>query len=189
MSLCKYAIKKDNIEGTGTAIVGISCSEGNTTISQWLPGGGKYEDIVKRCNLAKLYLENSIAHRLGNVYMVWFQGESDGDIGTTYEQYYERLDELTSSLVSQNIVDKCFIIQIGDKGTDVNLYDQIQKAQVDLCEASDNCVLISDKAKELLGLGLMKDEYHYTQEGYNILGEEAGTNAANYTNSIRDDEE
>lgn len=31
--------------------------------------------------------------------------------------------------------------------------------------------------------GLMKDSYHYTQNGYNLVGEEAGENAGYYSDT------
>lgn len=171
-------------DNTGTAIVGVSCSEGATTISQWMPGTDKYEDIVNRCNLAKAYLQNSSSYELRYVYMVWCQGESDGDVGTTYESYYDSLNQITNSLVEQGVVDKCMIIKTGDYADNIELYDHIQLAQEDLCQENDNCILISDLAPSFVEKGLMLDVYHYTQEGYNILGEDAGKNAAEYTQSL-----
>lgn len=171
-------------ENTGTAIVGVSCSEGATTISQWMPGAGKYEDLVNRCNMAKAYLLNSSSYELRYVYMVWCQGESDGDIGTTYEEYYECLHEITASLIAEGVVDKCMIIQTGNYGDNIDLYKQIQLAQQNVCLESDNCIMISDIAKSFVKTGLMSDTYHYTQKGYNVLGEDAGKHAAEYTNTI-----
>ena len=175
-------------DNTGISIVGVSCSEGATTISQWMPDGGKYEDIVYRCNLAKQYLENSQSYELRYVYMVWCQGESDGDIGTSYEDYYTMLNQITSSLVEQGVVNKCMIIQTGNNGNDGELYKAIQQVQRDLCNDNENCILISDLAPTFAEEGLMSDVYHYTQEGYNLLGEDAGKNAAQYTNQIADNQ-
>lgn len=43
--------------------------------------------------------------------------------------------------------------------------------------------MISDSAKIFVDKGMMKDVYHYKQDGYNLLGEEAGENAAKYSNN------
>lgn len=61
---------------------------------------------------------------------------------------------------------------------------KIQEAQARLCEDSDNCILISELAKTFVENGKMKDSYHYTQDGYNLLGEDAGKKAAEYSNEI-----
>jgi hypothetical protein len=66
------------------------------------------------------------------------------------------------------------IIKIGNNSNDGNLYLQIQQAQLALCESSDNCVMISDLVTDFTENGVMTDEYHYTQEGYNVLDEVTG---------------
>lgn len=55
----------------------------------------------------------------------------------------------------------------------------IQEAQSRLCEDSDNCIMISELAGSFVENGYMKDNYHYTQEGYNLLGEDAGKKQPN----------
>lgn len=169
-------------EETGVPIVAVSCSEGATTIEQWLPNTNRYADLVERCESAKSFLNSSENYEIRYVYFVWCQGESDGDAGTTSEIYYDRLQSLTDTLVEEGIVDKCMIIETGNNASNVELYRGIQEAQVKLCEDSNNCILISKSAKFFVENGLMKDNYHYTQEGYNLLGEEAGKNAAEFSN-------
>ncbi len=168
---------------SGVQIVAVSCSEGATTIDQWIPETAKYEDVVNRATLVKQYLQNNSNFSIRYVYLVWCQGESDGDQGTSQDVYYNSLNELTSTLVEEGVVDCCMIIQTGDNGENAELYDGIQKAQYELCEDSEYCVMISDSAQTYVELGLMRDVYHYTQEGYDLLGEKAGENAAEYSNN------
>ncbi len=168
---------------SGIPIVAVSCSEGATTIEQWLPETEKYADVINRAALVKQYLQDNPNFEIRYVYFVWCQGESDGDKGTGYDKYYDSLDKLTSSLVERGVVDSCMIIQTGDNGGNSELYDTIQQAQYDLCEDSEYCIMISDSAKTFVDKGLMKDVYHYTQDGYNLLGEEAGKNAAKFSSS------
>ena len=160
---------------SGVPIVGVSCSEGMTTISQWMPGTERYDDLLARANSAKDYLNNN-GYSLRNTYLVWCQGESDGDSGTSYESYYNMLNELSASLVENGVISKCYVIAIGQNGNAPDLYDDIRNAQLQLCEDSDNCILISNAFLGMLDQGLMQDEYHYKQEGYNIVGEDAGRN-------------
>lgn len=165
---------------TGKAVVGVSCSEGATTISQWMPGTKKYEDLLERSQLAKKYLMQSEQYSLQKTYLLWCQGESDGDIGTTYDDYYQSLSLLMNSLVEQNVIDHSFVVAIGNNGNDPNLYNTIHSAQVKLCQDSEVCTLVSDSFRGMQEKGLMIDDYHYCQEGYNIVGEEAGKNVAVY---------
>lgn len=169
-------------EETGVPIVAVSCSEGATIIEQWQPDSERYADLVNRCKLAKNYLNSSENYEVRYVYLVWCQGESDGDSGTSFEVYYDKLKRITDTLVEQEIVDKCMIIQTGNNADNVELYEPIQEAQARLCEDSANCILISELAKSFVENGKMKDNYHYTQEGYNLLGEDAGEKAAEYSN-------
>ena len=166
---------------TGTPIVGVSCSEGATTISQWLPGTDRYNDLIERATSAKTYLEQSEQYLIQHTYLVWCQGESDGDIRTTQYDYYQSLKNLTDSLIQQNIVDHCFIIAIGENADNPELYTPIRNAQLNLCTNSNNCTLISNSFLGMKDKELMIDEYHYSQEGYNIVGAEAGRNAAYYS--------
>ena len=163
---------------TGTPIVGVSCSEGATTISQWLPGTERYNDLVSRAQSAKDFLNTSNEYLLRNVYLVWCQGESDGDIGTSSDDYYNSLKMLTSSLMENDIVDSCFIIAIGENGSNKDVYRTIHDTQLKYCNENDSCTLISDSFLGMKEKGMMIDDYHYSQKGYNIVGDEAGKNAA-----------
>ncbi len=74
----------------------------------------------------------------------------------------------------------CFLIQIGNRKNDKNLYVPIQNAQTELAEEQENIVMVSRQFKNFAQKGLMKDEYHYCQKGYNLVEEEAGRNAGIY---------
>ncbi len=173
-------------QNTGVPIVGVSCSEGATTIDGWLPGTARYNDIVSRCGLGKTYLQNNEKYQLRHTYMVWCQGESDGDNGVSSETYYQELDQLVTSLIADEIVEKCMLIRSGKNGNDLKKYDNIIDAQTRYCRDNENCILISTSFSEFATKGLMKDQYHYEQEGYNLVGEEAGRYAAMYVNSGRE---
>jgi hypothetical protein len=82
--------------------------------------------------------------------------------------------------MQKNGIEKCFIIRIGIRTEEPGLYDTIIEAQTELCRDNEDFILISTKAVTLETLGLMRDEVHYTQGGLNLIGEEAGSNAAYY---------
>ncbi len=171
-------------DNTGVPIVGVSCSEGATTIDQWQVGTSIYNDIVYRSNLAKEYLKGLENVEVRHTYMVWCQGESDGDVGTSSDEYYNELKNITDTLVADGIIEKCMIVRTGNNGDVDGLYDDIINAQDRLCKDSDNCIMISTLATSFKEKGLMQDMYHYTQEGYNLLGEDAGLNAAQCSNEM-----
>ena len=170
-------------ETTGVPVVGVSASEGGTRIRQWMPGSNRYEDLCDRICAAKEFLENSDAYELRHTYLIWCQGESDGDAGMSESSYYEAFDHLVTGLKSNGMVDACMVIRIGNFGTNLNKYDGIMRAQTSYCQDSTNAVLISTRFAEMAETGLMRDVYHYTQEGYNLAGEEAGKNAGYYANT------
>lgn len=64
------------------------------------------------------------------------------------------------------------------------MYDDIRNAQIQLCDDSANCYLLSNQFETMLERGMMKDQYHYTQEGYNLVGNEAGRKAGDFSNMI-----
>ena len=78
-------------------------------------------------------------------------------------------------------VEKCFLIRIG---YDMERYSQgilnVIEAQTEICRTSEDFVLVSVQAVTLPEQNMMQDRMHYTQEGYNLIGEEAGRNAGIY---------
>ncbi len=169
---------------TGIPIVGVSASEGNTTVSDWLPGSKRYTDLVDRIDKAKKFITESDKYVLNKTYIVWCQGESDGDIGTTQEQYSNMLKEFVDSLIDNKLAEHCFLIEIGEKNDENPIsYKSIRDAQEELCNDYKSLTKISS-FYGLLDKGMMIDEYHYTQDGYNLVGEEAGNNAGMYVLGI-----
>lgn len=169
-------------EKTGVPIVGVSCSEGATQIASWLPGTEKYDDLVNRYHLAKQFLAESKEFTLRHVLLVWCQGESDGDTGTSADEYYHAMDQLVNALTNEGI-EAVLVVRIGNRGDDALKYDNIISAQTQYCLANSKCVLVSTRFAEMYKTGLMADEYHYLQEGYNLVGTEAGENAGYYVDT------
>ena len=115
--------------------------------------------------------------------MVWCQGCTDGDIHTNPELYYKQTAEMLHSFLEECGIETCFLIQIGNDLYDPNRYRPIQEAQIRLAKQETNVVLVSRQFALFAERGLMKDEFHYLQEGYNLVGTEAGKNAGCYIRS------
>ena len=169
---------------TGVPIVGVSSSKGATNIDYWKVGGDALRETILRYTTAENYLLNngySIRHR----YMVWLQGETDGEEGMSTETYKNKLTAIFAEMNTHGI-EKCMVIRIGNNSDNAKENDKIILAQTQLCAEHDDFVLISGKLAYMAEAGLMKDKYHYKQEGYNIVGEDAGTNMAFYVNTGRE---
>lgn len=169
---------------TKRPIVGVSASEGGTTISQWQPGTPRLIDAVSRLNAAKSYLSVN-GYTVKNTFMVWCQGETDGDNNTTKEVYNASLQAIFDEMQTHG-VEKCFLVRIGNHRDTPTKYDTIIQAQTELCQKNEDFVLVSVKFAGMATSGLMKDVYHYTQEGYNIAGYDAGKNTAYYLNHLKE---
>lgn len=194
---------------TGVPVVGVSASKGGSRISQWLPDAkdGFLKDALERYKKAVAYLQNSperyeeteaylqnspecceqaempgqgISYEIRHRYMLWCQGESDGDKGTTVAEYKERFWALWSEMKSAGI-EKCFLIQTGKKNVpgQEDDYEDIRRAQEELCDGEE-IIMVSRCLGGMLERGLMKDAFHYYQQAYNECGREAGRNVGNY---------
>jgi hypothetical protein len=164
--------------GTGVPVVAVSASAGGSTLHSWRVDGELLPDAINRYNTAKNWL-NDNGYTIRHSYMVWLQGESDGNKQTTKDDYITSIKNSVGEM-QKNGIEKCFIIRIGIRTEEPGLYDTIIEAQTELCRDNEDFILISTKAVTLETLGLMRDEVHYTQGGLNLIGEEAGSNAAYY---------
>ena len=77
-------------------------------------------------------------------------------------------------------IEKCFLIEIGNFRDDPERYLPIRQAQEKLAAEEPDVLLVSRQFASFAARGLMKDEFHYLQEGYNLVGAEAGRNAGRY---------
>lgn len=168
-------------EKTRIPVLAISASKGGSAISEWQGKEDYLSDAVKRVKNAVSYAEKNqiqIRHK----YVLWCQGETDGDQGTPLEKYKELFDNMFSQLKAIGI-EKMFLITIGEyngcKGWE-NAYKEIRKLQIKLSESMKDVILVSDRFHTMQSRGLMKDDFHYFQKAYNEVGEEAGRAAGTY---------
>lgn len=168
---------------TGTPVIGISASKGGSHIGQWQGDGDYLSDALMRFERAKHYLkkqEITIRHR----YMLWCQGETDGDIGTSPDDYKTGFKNMFAQLKERGI-ETCFLIAIGeyngDRGFD---YTTIRQAQLELAAELPDVELVCDQFHTMRARGLMKDEFHYYQKAYNEVGTTAGNAAGEFVDEL-----
>lgn len=161
---------------TNRKIVGVSASKGGTKIGDWQSTGVLLTDALNRFQKAVDWLEGN-GYKISGKWLVWCQGESDGDASTSAEDYTNMLKATISEFESSGI-EHTFLIRIGNHRDYSQKYDTIIQAQTDFCRKNQNVTLIATTFDRFSEDGLMKDEFHYSQEGYNICGTHAGANLA-----------
>ena len=163
----------------GYPVVGVSASEGGTTISQWQPETNRLSDALSRLSTAITWL-NSNGYRIRHKYMAWCQGESDGDSGTTKATYKSSFFSMFDAMKSAGI-EKCFLFRIGEyNGSGSTDYSDIIAAQTEICQDDPDIIMITANQASYKERGMMKDSFHYYQDGYNEMGTFGGVNAALY---------
>lgn len=166
-------------ENARVSIVGVSASKGGSKIEEWQPGEAYLEDAVLRLHTAVKYLEQN-GYEIRHKYMLWCQGESDGDIAKSGKAYREDFERMLNRML-ENGIEKCFLVRIGNyNGIGTQDYHEIMQAHNEIASQNENVVMVSTAFASMKDRGLMKDDFHYYQEAYNEVGTEAGIHTAFY---------
>ncbi len=170
--------------GTGVPVIAISASKGGSSIVQWQPKGGFMRDVLKRLSDCRTYLADKTDYQVRHVYVVWCQGETDSDEGMAPDTYRELLNNMLDEL-SANGVEKLFMVRIGQVNLpdDMHRYDDMIQLQTEMAQEDERIVMVSCMLAGLRDKGMMKDFVHYYQAAYNLVGNDAGTHAAEYVNT------
>lgn len=166
---------------SGVPIVGVSVAKGGSSINRWQPGEKYLDDAVRRFQMAQSFLKDN-GYTIRKRFMVWCQGETDGDNNMPALEYKSKLQAMIETMLSKG-VEKCFIIRIGNHRELAHQYSEIKQAQTDYCNICKEAIMVSTQFEQMAALGLMKDSFHYKQVAYNRVGEEAGKNTALYINN------
>jgi hypothetical protein len=169
-------------EETNMPIVAVSASKGGSNIGQWqedskeryLPDGAdRYEKAVRFLSGKEISIRNK--------YLIWCQGESDGDLGRSGAEYKEMFLKTWDRFKKAGI-QHCFMIKIGSCNIpgSYGRYQEIQKAQEELVLEHEDISMASRAFCDMRERGLMKDAFHYYQNGYNECGMDAGRFVGKY---------
>ena len=167
---------------TKERVIAVSASRGSAQISSF--NNYLVEDVIERLENAKRVMTEQQVN-IRHIYMVWFQGETDAYLATTSDQYIGGMQQLLYTLQPYG-VEKCFVIQIGNviMGEEVIDTSYIQSVQENLCETDENFIMASTIAKTISEPPYMEDGIHFTQQGLNLIGEDAGRNTGNYIKTV-----
>lgn len=172
---------------TGRQLIAVSASKGGTNTSEWLKV--YIHDAVERMDKAKQFLkDNGIVTE--NIFVVWCQGESDGDAKLSREMYMHNLKQIYDAFKAHG-AEKIFIVQIGhynyikhpeeSGGLTGRQWDEcygiIRDAQYRLCEMEEDFIFAGSFEPYM---DHMKDRFHYQQSAYNSVGITVGESIAEY---------
>lgn len=192
-AFCESYYQKTNVP-----ILAVSASEGGTSSAEWGDSNSILtREAKKRLDDALNFMYMQDDYNVRHINMVWLQGESDaghfiapGVNNPTTIISEEAYKQNTTNMVNQMKsvgVEKCFLITIGNYIPTVNhdhylRYKQAHKAQQALCEENGDIILASIKLQDMPTTDgvWMHDNNHYFQNGYNIVGDDAGKNVAEY---------
>ena len=151
-------------------VIAVHAAKGATTISEWLHGTQRYHFLKLKVRAAIKKAKES--YNIGKIYMLWLQGESDAIIGTSYQEYYEKLIELKNLAKRDLGVDKFGIIGVG-YFTDEHSADQkIMDAQKQAAKDDQDFIYLTDICEELsLNKSYINPHArgHYSNEGFKLI--------------------
>ncbi len=170
------SIMESYYSATGTPIVGVQCSRGGTNTGYWTGSAIKAE-AKARLTAAKTYLEDN-GYTINRIFMVWCQGESDGDkiySGSQSTSGYKSATLNIFNYMKEVGVTDMFIVQTGHYNGDDTAHDEayvaIHDAQSELAAENDNIYTVGSFLEYKDD---MIDTYHYNQKAYNEVGTAAG---------------
>lgn len=161
-------------------VVAVSASQGGTLSSQWVANSAKLNDAINRLNKTIEFL-NKNGYSIRHKYMVWCQGESDADSNYSKDTWTTNFKSMLTAMLSAGI-EKCFMVRIGNcniEGSE-DRYKNMISWQTEMAQINKNVVMASCDFAGMKKRGLMKDQFHYFQAGYNECGTYAGINVAYY---------
>lgn len=166
-------------ETTGVPVVAVSASKCGTSSNYWA-SEAVCNEVVNRYRSAYDWL-NANGYHVKHKYLVFLQGENDVIENVSLEQYLTNMNTFSTTLYN-NGLDKFFMIRIGRKRSDAALFDGMIATQTELCRNNPNFVLASTVLSAYQEKDMV-DEYHYTQQVLNDVGDDAGKNVGSFSNT------
>ena len=193
------AFVKAYYKETKTPVLAVPCAMQGTGSYSW--ASMRYQAIIDRASAAQKAAKKA-GYKVGHVYLVWMQGESDalamqknedGTCDTTMspDEHIKNVRTMFKRVKKKAGFSKCFVIRIpsfygsqtdpyGEKWS--SYYKLIQNAQISLCADYDDFVMAYANTPKLSKKYLQSDGMHLTQAGLNKVGTGAGSYVGKYTN-------
>ena len=162
---------------TKTPIVATNTAKGGTSLGQW--SGSYYKNVIKSTKNTEQILKKQ-GIKVRHCYMVFFQGENDATYDISTAAYQQHLMIMLGRIREKSSIEKCLIIRIGNDMNAPTSFNRIAAAQTTICMENRDFVLISTIASGFDKTYYQGDGLHFTQEGLNKIGKQAGTMAGKY---------
>lgn len=151
--------------------------------SNWSPSGTLRAPAVTAANAAIAYVAALPSNTLGKVFVAWAQGEQEVLLhnGTTitgplYQAATTELFDYFTANLTQ--LDAILVSEVGDRVPAAANFEAIRAAQAAAVAAHAKGHMAFSGAKDFPSQSKMSDAVHYTQAGYNEMGEAMGAYAA-----------
>ena len=164
---------------TGVPVVGVPAGWGGTTSNTWL-SSGILEETLTRLTKAKKYLIKNKC-KVRHIYVVWYQGESDGQKGYSGDQFTANMKKIWKKFKKKGC-EKMFMIRIAQDLNAIGKWNEIAAAQTSLCKKNKDFILastVADNMHQSPGQWYA-DSVHLNQKGLNKVGTAAGKCAGKY---------
>jgi hypothetical protein len=164
--------------------VAVHVARGDTTIAEWQKGTKRYELALMKIKSCLSKLEGKV----GKIYLVYLQGESDAYKQTPKEEYKKLLTKFKNDLKEDAGIEKFGIIKVGyfasqvkmteanGKEKNIELDERIMSAQEELVKEDNDFVMLTRVCTEL---SVNKKyinpfaEGHYNNRAMKIIGKSA----------------
>lgn len=169
------------LEVCGGAVIAVHAAKGSTEIGDWLPHTAGYGILCQKAQRALQLLGESNT-RIGRIYFVWLQGESDAITGHSCSYYKEKLTLLADALCADLDIQRFGIIRVG-RFTGDERDDEIIRAQDEVCREDSRFLMLTDLAASLHGAPSCMNPHvggHYSAKGLERLGTAAGEALGKY---------
>lgn len=166
-------------EKTNVPVVAVSASKGGMSSPYWA-SDAVCAEVVTRFRTAYDWL-NGNGYRVRFKYLVFLQGENNVIEGIPIEQYQSDIYKFSEALYHEGL-DKFFMIRIGGHKQNPDAFDDLIAIQTELCRNNPNFVLASTVLSAYGGKDMV-DDYHYTQQVLNDVGDDAGRNVGEFSNT------
>ena len=192
------AFARHFFELTGRKVAILSVARGGSAVTKYSSNTwyGKDAENTLRVNAATQYKAMTTAlgainedYVLGGI--LWIQGEAEcGGVGNGTisineyvmgtEDVFRFFRDLTSKSNLPIVISQIgYTSSVRTNAALLSGYHQIQAAQTDYCRTHENVYMAFEGAKYFLDAEEMTDTIHYSQKGYNIVGDAFARCAAN----------
>lgn len=133
-----------------------------------------YTAALNEFNALLAAIKSDTLFTINSINFMWCQGERDAQNGVTGSQYEIAFNQMLSDFKSDLKIENFYIFALGNR-TDEQFdssFDAIRQAQIDVAASRSDTLIATNIAKDFRDEGKMNaDGIHYTQAGYNELGD------------------